>query len=103
MCRDRSRRPVDEGLTFAWNIAEGGGEFDDPCAEIVEYRAAGEPALARLTVVATQDEIVCEAEALVTVTDSLIPDHRGAAPREGLPGYTYEKAPGRDWRSRYDL
>ena len=103
VCRDRSRRPVDEGLAFAWNIAEGGGEFDDPCAEIVEYRAAGQPALARLTVVATQDEIVCEAEALVTVTDSLIPDHRGAAPRQGLPGYTYEKAPGRDWRSRYDL
>ena len=103
VCRDRSRRPVDEGLTFAWNVAEGGGEFDDPGAEIVEYRAAGEPGLVRLTVAATQGDVVCEAEALVTVTDSLIPDQRGSAPRQGLPGYTYEKAPGRDWRSRYDL
>lgn len=43
------------------------------------------------------------AEALVTVTDSLIPGHRGSTPRQGLPGYTCEKAPGRNWRSRYDL
>ena len=103
VCRDRSRRPVDEGLTFAWNVAEGGGELDDPGAEIVEFRAAGEPGLVRLMVAVTQGDIVCEAEALVTVTDSLIPDQRGAAPRQGLPGYTYEKAPGQTWRSRYDL
>ncbi|MCY3817372.1 MAG: ATP-binding protein [Gammaproteobacteria bacterium] len=103
VCRDRSRRPVDEGLAFAWNVAEGGGEFDVPGAEIVEYRAPGEPGLVRLTVAATQNDVVCEAEALVTVTDSLIPDHRSSAPRQGLPGYTYEKAPGQTWRSRYDL
>ena len=103
VCRDRSRRTVNEGLAFAWNVAEGGGEFDDPGAEIVEYRASGEPALARLTVTVTQGDVVCEGEALVTVTDSLIPDQKGSTPRQGLPGYTYEKAPGRTWRSRHDL
>ncbi len=103
VCRDRSRRTVEEGLAFIWNIAEGGGEFAGRRSEIVEYRAPAEPALARITVVATQAGVVCEAEALVTVTDSLVPERTGAAPRQGLPGYTYEKAPGRTWRSRYDL
>ena len=103
LCRDRSRRTVEEGLGFVWNIAEGGGQFEDPHSEIVEYRAPGEPQLARLAVVATQAGVVCQAEALVTVTDSLISERKGSTPRQGLPGYTYEKAPGRMWRSRYDL
>lgn len=103
VCRDRSRRTVEEGLTFAWNVAEGGGDLDRPRAEIVEYTAPDQPALARLTVTAVQDGVVRRAEALITVTDSLIPERQGSTPRQGLPGYTYEKAPGSMWRSRYDL
>ena len=103
VCRDRSRRAVEEGLTFAWNVAEGGGGLDRPRAEIVEYTAPDQPALARLTVTAAQGGVVCRSEALITVTDSLVPERQGSTPRQGLPGYTYEKAPGRMWRSRYDL
>ena len=103
LCRDRSRRTVEEGLAFVWKVAEGGGRFKNAHAEIVEYHAPEEPTLARLTVTATQGDIACEAEALVTITESLMPERTGAPPRQGLPGYTYEKSPGQAWRSRYDL
>ena len=49
------------------------------------------------------DTVTCEAEALVTVTDSILPTTRDdAGRRRGLPGYTLEHAPGKLWRSRYD-
>ena len=56
-----------------------------------------------LKLVATQRDVVCEAKALVTVTDSLVADRDGAPARQGLPGYTYENEPGQLWRSRYDV
>ena len=56
-----------------------------------------------LKCVASQRDVVCEATALVTVTDSLVPEHDGAPARQGLPGYTYENAPGQLWRSRYEV
>jgi hypothetical protein len=54
-------------------------------------------------VTVTQGDIVCEGEAIVTVTDSLLPEMKEPADnRQGLPGYTFRKAPGELWRSRYD-
>lgn len=103
ICRDRNRRTVQEGLTFRWRIEEGGGALDNSDGEIVTYTAPAEPALARIALEVTQGEITCEAGALVTVTDSLLPDTRGpAAPRQGLPGYTFERAAGKLWRSRFN-
>ena len=102
LCRDRSGRQVEEGVVFAWHLVEGGGVLDDPHAEIVRFEAPGEPGLVTVKLVATQGDVVCEAKGLVTVTDSLVAN-RGAGPaRQGLPGYTYENAPGQLWRSRYE-
>ena len=102
LCRDRSGRQVEEGVVFAWHLVEGGGVLDDPHAEIVRFEAPGEPGLVTVKLVATQGDMVCEAKGLVTVTDSLVAN-RGAGPaRQGLPGYTYENAPGQLWRSRYE-
>jgi hypothetical protein len=42
------------------------------------------------------------AEALVTVTDSLLPERPKSDARGGLPEYTFEKRPGELWRSRYN-
>ncbi len=42
------------------------------------------------------------AEALITITDSILPDRPKSDTREGLPEYTFEKRPGALWRSRYD-
>ena len=58
-----------------------------------------------MKVVATQATTECAAEALITVTDSLLPESaqaREGASRPGIPSYTFRKAPGELWRSRYD-
>ncbi|MDA8109674.1 MAG: ATP-binding protein [Betaproteobacteria bacterium] len=103
LARDASRRHVSEGIEYAWRIVEGGGALDNPAAEYVAYRAPEEPALVRIAVTARQGETACEAEALVTVTDSLLPESRSReAAGHGLPGYTLEHAPGKLWRSRLD-
>ena len=103
LCRDRSGRQVEAGVVFAWHVLEGGGALDDPHAEIVRFEAPGEPGLVTVKLVATQGDVVCEAKALVTVTDSLVASRDGGPARQGLPGYTYENAPGQLWRSRYEV
>jgi len=103
VARDRERRLIESGLAFHWQIAEGTGSIDAPDQQIITYTAAPEPCLAKLQVAVTQNEITCTGEALVTVTDSLLPKKpSSSAERQGLPGYTYHKAPGELWRSRYD-
>jgi len=103
VARDASRRPIDEGVQFAWRLAEGAGRLEGEAGEIATFVAPEEPCLARIGVTARQADIVCEAEALVTVTDSLLPEAKErAANRHGLPGYTLEHAPGKLWRSRYE-
>lgn len=51
----------------------------------------------------TQGSIVCRAEAHITVTASLV-SRTGSADTtyQGIPGYTYHKAAGELWRSRFD-
>jgi hypothetical protein len=104
IARDASRRPIAEGVAYAWRLIEGGGRIESPQAEYALYHAPEEPALVRVGVVARQGDTACEAQALVTVTDSILPEarERGAG-GQGLPGYTLEHAPGKLWRSRHDL
>ena len=67
------------------------------------FHALKEPGLVGLKVTVTQDQTICEAEALVTVTDSLMPSNRDSSGNQrGLPGYTFERAAGSLWRSRLD-
>ena len=71
--------------------------------QVVTYVAPAEPGLTRLGVQVRQRDVVCEAETIVTVTHELTPHlGSGAAHAQGLPGYTYERAPGELWRSRFD-
>ena len=101
--RDRSRRLVEEDLSFTWEVVEGAGTLANPDGEIVTYTAPGEPCLAKIRVTATQRDVVCSGEGLATVTDSLLPEKKETREQQGLPGYTFRKAPGELWRSRYDL
>ena len=103
VARDRSRITIDHDLDFEWRIAEGTGTLESEHSEIVTFTAPEQPGLARLGVIVSQGDIVCEGEAIVTVTDSLLPEMKEPADnRQGLPGYTFRKAPGELWRSRYD-
>jgi hypothetical protein len=101
--RDRSRRRVEEDLIFAWHIAEGGGMLSSTSDQEVSFEAPSSPGLVRLSVEVSQRDVRATGEALITVTDSL---DAAIAPTgvstRGLPGYTFERAAGELWRSRFD-
>ncbi|MBN1835076.1 MAG: ATP-binding protein [Spirochaetales bacterium] len=108
--RDHRRRTVEERLSFQWRVLDGLGSIDDPSKEIINFTAPEEPGLTILEVRVVQAqgegqaELACTAEAIVTVTDSLLPREGGDGPQggKGLPGYTFLRAPGELWRSKYD-
>jgi hypothetical protein len=101
--RDRSRRRVEQDLTFAWEIVEGGGTLSSTSDQEVSFEAPSSPVLVRLSVAVSQRDMRCSAEALITVTDSLgVPIGPAVVNARGLPGYTFERAAGELWRSRLD-
>jgi hypothetical protein len=101
--RDRSRRRVDEDLEFHWQVVEGPGTLEGVHDQVVTFVAPQEPGLARLKVSVRQRDVVCEAEGLMTVTHELLTQiGASTVPAQGLPGYTFERAAGESWRSRFD-
>jgi len=103
VARDRSRHPVEHNLAFQWTLVEGAGDLDDARSEIVTFTAPEQPGLTRINVSVSQGVKVCEAEGIITITDSLLPDLQPPAEsQQGIPGYTFRKAPGELWRSKYD-
>ena len=98
---DRARRRVESNLNFSWEITEGIGALDRRHDQVVKFLAPAEPGLARVKLTVSQAEVERSAEALVTVTRELLPQV-GTTESSGLPGYTFESAPGDLWRSRFD-
>ena len=104
VARDRSRHVVEHDLHYQWEISEGDGRLEKAGSEIATFTAPEQPGLVHIKVTATQGGIVCEGEGMITVTDSLIPEMKEpSVTHQGLPGYTFKRAPGELWRSRYDL
>lgn len=104
ICRDRSKRLVEANLSSVWELVEGEGRMENNEGEIITFIASEEPGLTRLRVTVRQGEVECCGEALVTVTDSLIVDKERLgddSSKRGIPGYTFQNAPGELWRSRY--
>ncbi|HTL56169.1 MAG TPA: ATP-binding protein [Candidatus Limnocylindrales bacterium] len=100
--RDRSNRLVEKNVVFLWQIMEGGGTLQNAEGEIATFMAPSEPGLATIRLTAKQLEVECSGEALITVTDSLLPQNQlKEGTQQGIPSYTYQKAPGELWRSRY--
>jgi len=81
----------------------GAAELTGGEGEILTLTAPEEPQLLRIQVRATQGDVAATAEAIVTITDSLLPERPKSDPRGGLPEYTFEKRPGELWRSRYHV
>jgi hypothetical protein len=101
--RDRSRRRVDRDLGFEWQLVEGPGSLTGAHDQAVTFLAAAEPGLARVKVSVRQHDVVCAGEGLITVTHELLAQLGATTvPSQGLPGYTFERAPGESWRSRFD-
>jgi hypothetical protein len=100
--RDKSRRPIEEGLQVRWRLREGAGRLSAETGEIVTFMAPSEPGLVVLEAEAVQNEIVSVGQAVVTVTETLTEKSTAGSGGKGLPGYTYLRLPGELWRSRYD-
>jgi hypothetical protein len=102
--RDRNKRIVDANVEIAWRVKEGGGELSSTRGEYVTFVAPEEPGITILQATVAQGETVREAEAIVTVTESLMDrmgqDGRGLT--RGIPGYTFVRATGELWRSKFD-
>ncbi|OHD70864.1 MAG: hypothetical protein A2W19_07980 [Spirochaetes bacterium RBG_16_49_21] len=106
IARDRNKRQINSGVDTKWKIKEGSGTLDPPEGEIVEFTAPDEPGISIIEATAFQDDATAAAESVITVTDQLMPkkdSSAGLMNKKGLPGYTYRKAPGELWRSRFDL
>jgi hypothetical protein len=100
---DRSRRRVESDLTFAWEVIEGGGALEHRHDQVATFSAPAEPGLVRVKVMVSQNDIERSAEALITVTHELLSQvGTTVVASQGLPGYTFESAPGDSWRSRFD-
>ena len=100
---DRSRRRVESNLTFAWEVIEGGGTLEQRHDQVATFIAPAEPGLVRVKAMVSQNDIERSAEALITVTHELLSQvETTVVESQGLPGYTFERAPGDSWRSRFD-
>ena len=103
VARDHKGREIDREILCEWRIIEGKGQLDDIDAPVVRFVAPEEPCLTRIGVIATEGKIVVNAEALVTVTDSLVGPVAGKADTSrGLPAYSFQHNVGELWRSRLD-
>jgi len=99
--RDRAQRLVESDLSFQWRIIEGEGRLEKDKAEIVTFHSASEPGLTGIGVVVNQSGVRCEAEALLTITQTFLPAPK-TRDTKGIPAYTFQRAPGELWRSRHD-
>jgi hypothetical protein len=90
-------------LEFHWQLVEGAGTLTDVHKQAVTFLAPEDPGLARVRVTVRQRDAVCVGEGLITVTHELLTQLAPTTvPSQGLPGYTFERAPGEAWRSNFD-
>ena len=111
--RDRNRRTVQDDLRYDWRVVEGTAELDMVDRAMVTLTAPTDPQLVKLELTVTQagnpttaecsdGNIVATAQAIITVTESMLPDKPNLGTKRGLPEYTFDKQPGQLWRSRFD-
>jgi hypothetical protein len=89
IARDRGGRQIDQDVIYEWSVLEGLAQLANEDGEIVTLTAPDEPQLVRLQVCARQDEVIVTAEALITITDSIMAcrntHSRNAPARSGVP------------------
>jgi hypothetical protein len=100
---DKSRRVITEPLPVEWRIVSGEGVLTDTRTEHVVFTAPETPGITTLKARVEQRGIVCEAEAVITIVESIaINKKNDTISEKGLPGYTLESVPSKIWRSYYD-
>ncbi len=105
IARDKDGKSADAGVEISWLLSDGPGKLSEPNGQFTEFEAPMEPGIAHIRAIIREEEIVLTAECVITVTQELISgEEKRKTPGEkkGLPGYTFQNAPGALWRSRYD-
>jgi hypothetical protein len=101
--RDSARRTIDRPLDCQWSVLEGGIAIENPFSNPVTVRAGSEPSLARVRVLARENDVEATAGAVITVTDSIIESAQQTTDiGRGIPSYTFEHLPGKLSRSWFD-
>jgi len=72
-------------------IKEGCGTLSNTEGEFVTFTAPEEPGITILHVTVTQENTVCSAESIITITVSLMEraGQDGKGSNKGIPGYTF--------------
>jgi len=103
VARDNQRREIEREVRYHWRILEGTARLQETDTEIVSLTALSEPGLVRIGLSAEEGDTVCEAEALLTVTETLLESTpTDDDNKQGLPAYSFQRAAGELWRSRYE-
>jgi len=103
VARDNQRRQIEREVGYDWRILEGAARLQGTDNEIVSLTAPYEPGLVRIGLTAKERDVVCETEALLTVTETLLEITRTDDDnKQGLPAYSFQRAAGELWRSRYE-
>lgn len=103
VARDHQKRQIDREVLYQWRVLEGTAQLANTDAEIVTFTAADEPGLVRIGLSATEGNLICEAEGLVTVTETLVESSQpGGEHKQGLPAYSFQRAAGELWRSKFE-
>ncbi len=106
IAKDKKGARLDAGFSVSWEITDGEGSLDNSEGLFAEFTAPDEPCVTSIGCIITQGDTEVLCEALITVTAELSDQALGGSAedrrKKGLPGYTYRKAPGELWRSRYD-
>lgn len=102
--RDSARRTIDRPLYCKWSVLEGGITLGNQIQNPVTVRAGNEPSLAKVEVRVRDNDLEVSAEAVITITDSLIePAQQTTDIGRGIPSYTFEHLPGKLSRSWFDV
>jgi len=107
IARDKKRKLIDREVLYQWRIVDGDGTLDNIESEHVTFTASDEPGLVKLGITATEGDLVFEAEALITVTSTLMDEGTRSTisenKQQGLPAYSFRRAAGELWRSEFDV
>lgn len=103
--KDKNGNKLESGFEVQWKLSEGAGQLSEKTGMFTEYSAPPEPCIARIEALVQVEEKTLSAECVITVTQELLPGdekRKDSGSRKGLPGYTFLKASGELWRSRFD-
>jgi hypothetical protein len=105
LAKDKKGKSIENGIDISWFIMEGSGKLSESSGQYTEFTAPVEPGITHISAIFKEEDRELGAGCFITVTQELLSGggkEKTAGEKKGLPGYTFQHAPGELWRSRYD-